>query len=545
MRKSFFLFILIVVVIAAGLAYRFRDRSGEKPAFRLAQVETGLITSIVSASGTLNAVITVKVGSQVSGQVKQLLADFNSEVREGEVIARIDPDNFEARVRQAEAELDVASANVAIKRASVHRAHADLQNAHAALAATKAQTDKARIALADARRDLDRKKTLHARTIISESEIDKATALHDQALAQLNATEADERAQTSMVKTREAILSMAEGEVALSLAQVKHREAALNQSKIDLAHTIIRSPVDGVVIDRSVDMGQTVAASLQAPTLFTIAQDLRKMQVETDMDEADIGRIQANQRVTFTVDAFPGQEFEGRVEQIRKAPRTVQNVVTYTVVVSSENPHLRLLPGMTANVRIVVDEHSNVLRVPNAALRFRPPGKETGESGGPGRPTSITPPGTGKGTGADRVKRLTEALGLDADQQARVRAIFTEARGKIGAMRRQGASLDDIRSEVERVRLRGREALLDILTPEQREKFTRLDAARASNPLTPGRVWVLGAGSNPSPIDIVAGISDGNFTEIVRGDLQAGQEVIVGTIQPTRRSPSGAKKFGF
>jgi HlyD family secretion protein len=545
MRRSFFLFILIVVVIAAGLVYRFRDRSGEKPTFRLAQVETGLITSIVSASGTLNAVITVKVGSQVSGQVKELLADFNSEVREGEVIARIDPDNFEARVRQAEAELDVARANVAIKRASVHRAHADLQNAHAALTATKAQTDKARIALADARRDLDRKKTLHARTIISESEIDKATALHDQALAQLNAAEADEQAQTSLVKTREAILSMAEGEVALSLAQVKHREAALNQSKIDLAHTIIRSPVDGVVIDRSVDMGQTVAASLQAPTLFTIAQDLRKMQVETDMDEADIGRIQANQRVTFTVDAFPGQEFEGRVEQIRKAPRTVQNVVTYTVVVSSENPHLRLLPGMTANVRIVVDEHSNVLRVPNAALRFRPPGKETGESAGPGRPTSITPPGTGTGTGADRVKRLTEALGLDEDQQARIRAIFTEARGKIGAMRRQGASPDDIRSELERVRLRGREALLDILTPEQREKFTRLDAARASNPLTPGRVWVLGARGNPSPIDIVAGISDGNFTEIVRGDLQAGKKVIVGTIQPTRRSPSGAKKFGF
>jgi HlyD family secretion protein len=356
MRKRTLFIVVVLILIAAILAYTYANRNGNRPTYRLARLEQGPIISTVSSTGTLTPVTTVQVGSQVSGQIKELSADFNSEVHEGQVIARIDPENFEARVRQADAELAVARANVAIQRADVERTRAELENAYAALAAAKAQTEKARVVLVHAKRDLDRKRALHQQAIISKSQIDDAVAAHDQEHAQFSAAEAQEQAQTSIVLSRKAQLKMSQAQVEHALAQVKQREAALHNSKIDLEHTVIRSPLDGVVIQRNVDIGQTVAASLQAPTLFTIAQDLRNMQVDTNVDEADIGRIQVGQRVTFTVDAFPGREFIGQVEQIRKASQTIQNVVTYTVVVSAENQDQHLLPGMTANVKLVIDE---------------------------------------------------------------------------------------------------------------------------------------------------------------------------------------------
>jgi len=541
--------LVALAAIAAGvvLIYISRDEDEKLSAFRLVRVERGLIVSAVSSTGTLNAVITVQVGSQVSGQIKELLADFNSEVREGEVIARIDPENFEARVRQAEAELAVAKSNVSIQRGAWERAKAELQNSRSALDAAKAQTEKARIAVEDARRDLDRKQTLHKSTIISESEKDKAVAVYEQAVAQLNAAEAEEQAQGSLVRSREATLKMAGAQVEHALAQVKQREAALRQNRVELEHTIIRSPVDGVVIERSVDVGQTVAASLQAPTLFTIAQDLRKMQVDTNVDEADIGRIHVGQETTFTVDAFPGHEFTGKVEQIRKAPETVQNVVTYTVVVSAENPDSRLLPGMTANVQIVVDERPDALKVPNAALRFQPFGAETDSSKGSGGPAARgRPSGGGVQQIEDRIKRFTEALQLDEDQQTQLRAIFAKAREQVAALRRQGSTPEEIRAEIERIRQRNRDIIFQFLTPEQRLKFRQLTEARAANPVTRGRVWVLGKDGRPAPVDIMTGISDGSFTEVVQGDLRAGQQVITGTSRPAGK-PSGKsrRRFGF
>jgi len=427
MRKGLFFVILAVIVIGAVVIYVFLDSDGDKVTFRLARIERGPIISTVSSTGTLNAVITVQVGSQVSGQIKELLADFNSEVREGQIIARIDPENFEARVRQAEAELAVSKSNVSTQRAAVERAKADLQNSRSALDAARAQAEKARVAVEDAKRDLTRKQTLHKRTIISESEIDKAVAAYDQAVAQLNAAYAEEQAQGSLVRSREAAVKMAKAQVEHALAQVQQREAALHQSRVDLEHTVIRSPVDGVVIERSVDVGQTVAASLQAPTLFTIAQDLRKMQVDTNVDEADIGRIRVDQRVTFTVDSFPGHEFKGSVKQIRKAPETVQNVVTYTVVVSADNPDLRLLPGMTANVQIVVNERAETLKVPNAALRFRPSGAATDQGKASGGALPSGPVGGRTQLAINPVNQLTEVLQLSQDQQAQLRAIFDEA----------------------------------------------------------------------------------------------------------------------
>jgi len=543
-RRVLFFVILVTIVIGVVAIYLFSKNDTDRIRFRLARIERGPIVSTVSSTGTLNAVITVQVGSQVSGQIIGLLADFNSEVREDQVIARIDPENFQARVRQAEAELAVSKSNVSTQRAGVERARAELQNGRAALDAVKAQTEKARVAVEDAKRDLTRKETLHKNKIISESDIDKAVAIYDQAVAQLNAAQAEVQAQESVVRSRGAALKMAKAQVEHALAQVQQREAALHQSRVDLEHTVIRSPVDGVVIERSVDVGQTVAASLQAPTLFTIAQDLRKMQVDTNVDEADIGRIRMGQRVTFSVDSFPGQEFEGLVKQIRKAPETVQNVVTYTVVVSADNPDLRLLPGMTANVQIVVKERQQTLKVPNAALRFSPSG--VAEEQSKGAVATGRPGGSGPQQAEKRIRELTAALQLDEAQQEELKAMFARARDQIIAMRQRGASPGEIRAEIQRIRARNRGPLLQMLTPEQRVKYRQLVEGGAANQVTRGRVWVMGENGTPTPVDIMIGISDGSFTEVVQGELEAGQQVIIGTSSPEKKSKGSARRrFGF
>jgi len=545
--RRLILFVAAAVAVSTAIILYFYVRSdGNLPSFRLTQVELGPIISTVSSTGTVTPVTTVQVGSQVSGQIRELYVDFNSKVQEGQVIARIDPENFESRVRQADAELAVARANVTIQRATVERTRAELENAYAALAATKAQTEKARVVLVHAKRDLDRKRALHQQAIISKSQIDDAVAAHDQAHAQLIATEAQEQAQASIVLSRKAQVKMSQAQVEHALAQVNQREAALHNSKIDLEHTVIRSPLDGLVIQRNVDIGQTVAASLQAPTLFTIAQDLRNMQVDTNVDEADIGRIQVGQRVTFTVDAFPGRDFTGQVKQIRKAPQTIQNVVTYTVVVTAENQDQHLLPGMTANVQLVIDERQAVLKVSNAALRFRPSNAETDTVAGTSSVDRGRISSGGTGQQAERLKRLNEVLGLNKDQQAQVRAIFAEQRERIIALRRQGVEPDEIRTEVKGMWKQSSSAISAILTAEQREKFRTIATSRTANPVKRGRVWLLDKNRTPVPVDIITGISDGSFTEIVRGDLKAGQEIIAGTSQLERRSSgSGLRRFGF
>jgi HlyD family secretion protein len=385
--KRRLLALLVIVLVAAGAtgAWFYAQGRGGTPKYRFARAEKGPLTATVSATGSLSAVITVQVGSQVSGQIKQLFADFNSQVRKGQLIARIDPEIFEAKVNQAKAELESAQAMVLNQTANVERARADVENARAALAAARAQTAKAQVALLDTKRDLDRKVDLLKKELIAQSEKDTAQANYDSAVAQLESARAQEQALASAIRSVEAQRRVAEAQLKAAEAQVRQKKAALDQATVDLNHTYIRAPVEGVVVSRNVDIGQTVAASLQAPILFTIAQDLTQMQVDTNVDEADIGRIQVGHRVTFTVDAFPAQTFAGEVVQIRKAPQVVQNVVTYNVVVGVRNPDLRLLPGMTANVRVVVDRKATVLKVPNAALRFRPQGME-GEGPTPGGP---------------------------------------------------------------------------------------------------------------------------------------------------------------
>jgi len=293
-------------------------------------IETGPIREVVSATGTLSALITVEVGSQLSGQISELFVDFNSEVKEGEVIARLDPATFETKVAQAEAELAIAKANVTQAKAS--------------LAEAKALDD-------DAVRSRERNEDLRKRGNVSAAQLDTAIANAEQTRARLISAQAQ-------IETAE--------------AQVNQRQASLDSAKVDLERTYIRSPVGGVVIERAIDIGQTVAASLQAPILFTIAKDLRQMQLEVSVDEADIGRVQKDLPVSFTVDAYPEKVFEGLVEQVRKAPLVEQNVVTYTVIVSTENNDQLLLPGMTANVEIIIDERKDALLIPNQAFRFMP-----------------------------------------------------------------------------------------------------------------------------------------------------------------------------
>ena len=312
--KKILIFVVIIMVLGIAAFIALRDK-GKEPKFRTEKVVRGDIVQTVTATGTVNAVTTVLVGTQVSGTIKQIYVDFNSPVKKGQLIAQIDPSTFEAQVEQAKANLFAAKANV----------------------------EKAGASLLDAKRTMDRNMELFSRNLIARSDLDTSETNYETAKAQVNAAR----------------------------AQVAQTEASLKYAETNLRYTRILSPVDGIVVSRNVYVGQTVAASFQTPTLFNIAQDLTKMQIDTNVDEADIGRIKVGQDVEFTVDAYPDITFKGRVSQVRIAPITVQNVVTYDVVIRVDNPEFKLKPGMTANVSIIISGKKDVLKIPNAALRFR------------------------------------------------------------------------------------------------------------------------------------------------------------------------------
>ena len=311
--------LVAAILVLAGTGYGFW-RWGSRPkesAYVTMPVQRGNVTQVVSSTGTLQAVITVFVGSQISGTIDKLFADFNTKVKAGEVVAQLNQDKFKAAVDQARANLLAAESNLA----------------------------KAKVSVVDAQRTLERNRELRKRDLMPQSELDAAQTAYDAALAQ----------------------------VEVNKAQSAQAQAGLNQATVDLNNTVIRSPVDGIVISRNVDVGQTVAASLQAPTLFTIANDLAKMEVHTNVDEADVGNVTEGQEVSFTVDAFPARRFKGRVHQVRNAPTVVQNVVTYDAVVRIDNKEQLLKPGMTANVQFLVNRREDVLTIPNMAIRFKPP----------------------------------------------------------------------------------------------------------------------------------------------------------------------------
>ena len=486
-RKKYLVTIGIILIIFAGgfLVYRLTDKNGSNQKFRLMKVERGEVNLVVTATGTINPVINVLVGSQVSGTIKALYADYNSQVKEGQVIAQIDPAIFEAQVEQG--------------RANVLNAQANLENA-------KANLLKAEVAVLDAKRNLDRNKTLLERQVIAQATLDTTQANYDTAIAQKG---------------------VAKAQVESSKAQLEQAKAALKVSETNLRYTTIRSPVHGTVISRNVDVGQTVAASLQAPTLFTIAKDLTQMQVNTNVSEADVGRIMVGQNASFTVDAFPESMFHGKVSEIRNAPIIVQNVVTYDVVILVDNRGLKLEPGMTANVSVMIAHREGVLKIPNAALRFRPASAKQGDLPEKKNESSAS-------AGRLLIERLTKELNLTSDQQSKVELILKASRQEIQEIN------EKMKPEEARVRIQGllRQKIGAILTDEQKQKAKELAQSSQAEQRKPATIWVLSKERKPAPVSIVLGITDGTFSEVVAGDLQEGMEVIVEETS-TKKSQSG------
>jgi HlyD family secretion protein len=316
-KRIFSLLGATLVLTGTGYGYWRWGSSPKESPYVTMPVQRGNINQVVASTGTLQAVVTVIVGSQVSGTIDKLFADFNTKVKAGQVVAQLNQDKFRASVDQARANLLAAESNLA----------------------------KAKVTVVDVQRTLERNRELRKRDLLAQSELDAAQTAYDAAVAQLE----------------------------VNKAQTAQAQAALNQATVDLNNTVIRSPVDGIVISRNVDVGQTVAASLQAPTLFSIANDLSKMEVHTNVDEADVGNVTEGQEVSFTVDAYPARRFTGRVHQVRNAPTVVQNVVTYDAVVRIDNKDFLLKPGMTANVQFLVSRKEDVLTIPNMAMRFKPP----------------------------------------------------------------------------------------------------------------------------------------------------------------------------
>jgi HlyD family secretion protein len=359
-----------VVVLAIVAAFYFRGPA--QPGYVTGVIDRGDIEAAITATGNLNAVKTVQVGSQVSGNILALYADFNTKVKAGQLVARIDPAIFQARVDQARAAVDSAKASVVSARASIAKAQADIAGAQANVASQKANLVHGQSAVTDAKTKNDRRIEMVKDGLIAREEAETYQATYDQAVAALDAGQSAITAAQSAVTSAQAQKDVTQTMLEQANSQVKQATATLEQAQLDLAHTQILAPVDGTVISRNMDVGQTVAASFQAPTIFQIAQDLTKMQVDTNVDESDVGPIRVGQAANFTVDAYPGVIFPGVVSQIRQAPINVQNVITYDVVVEVSNADLKLFPGMTANVKIVTGRADHALRLPAAALRFRP-----------------------------------------------------------------------------------------------------------------------------------------------------------------------------
>jgi HlyD family secretion protein len=511
---------LLVAALAAAAWWGFSRTQQPEVSYRTAKIERGSLQAVVSASGTVTPVTQVQVSSQVSGQIKELFVDFNSLVKKGQLIARLDPETFDYRVRQSTADLEAA-------RASVLTAQANVQSA-------LAQVARAQVDVAETQRDEKRKLDLLAQNFISSAELDTAKAKAQSANESLKVTNAQ--------------VDVARAQALTAVAVVKQRDAQLQQARVDLERTQIRSPVDGIVIKRSVEVGQTVAASLQAPELFVIARNLDDMQVEAAIDEADISRVRDAQKVSFTIDAFPGRSFDGAVKQVRKAAVSAQNVVSYTVVVGFANPGSLMLPGMTANVRIITDTRDNVLKLPNAALRVRIAGIEpeaaassaasasapvrSGAAAGfGGLPTASAqggwaasaPPaaaasanaGGGPSAGPLRElrQRLIDELGLSAAQQEQVDAAFAAQRPRFAELRNLGEA--ERPKARERIMADMRAQIAERLTPEQNARYQRLQLEMAGRQSTRGRIHLLGTDGKPRAYSVRLGISDGVMTELI------------------------------
>ena len=370
--------LLGVGICAAALGAWWYMRLGTAKQYETEVTRRAKIQSTVSVTGTCSALLTVQVGSQVSGIVKTLHADFNSQVHKGELLAEIDPLPFQEKVNQAQAALDSAKASVAAAKATVEKAQIDIRTAQATAESQRALVAQALAGERGAKITADRQQKLAASSIVSDDQFQSAKATYDIAVADREASDAQARVAETTIEEMRSALDAAKSQQTNAEAQVRQAQGALDSAKLDLEHTRITSPIDGVVIARQVDAGQTVAASFAAPQLFQIAQDLTKMQVDADVDESEVAKVHAGQIAQFTVDAMPTRTFEAVIRQVRESAINVQNVITYDAVMDVPNPDLLLLPGMTANIRIPVQVREDVLRVSNSALRYKPVDDKTG-----------------------------------------------------------------------------------------------------------------------------------------------------------------------
>ena len=433
--------ILAGVVALIALFAAFGLNRGAQAQHFTAKVERGEIRDVVEATGTINAVITVQVGSQVSGTIAKLNVDFNSRVHKGDVVALIDPALFQGALLQTAA---------------------DFENSKANLAVAKANLEKAKATAVQAKAEYDRTVALNKEGVMSQQQLDLARANYDAAIATVNGAAAS---------------------VTQAEAQVSQKTAAVTVSQTNLNYTVIRSPIDGTVVARNVDVGQTVAASLQAPTIFTIAQDLTKMLVYAKTDESDVGNIKLGKPVTFKVDAFPKDTFHGRVSQVRMNATTVQNVVTYDTIIEFDNPELKLFPGMTAYVTIPVATAQNVIKLPNTALRYKPP---------------MTP---------EEVLAIYKQYGIEVDQ-------------------RQSAGADSVAERS---------------LPQGGGMGNLPRKAKADSAV----VWKLQSDSRMEPVKVSIGITDHSYTEVtslLKGELKEGDEVVIRSIVSKTPTPGGIRR---
>ena len=485
---------MMAAVMFAGFYFWGSDAS--TPQYMTARIERGNLRNTVTATGALQAVTTVQVGSQASGTISALYADFNSVVKKGQVVAQLDPSTAKAQVDQARANLEQARASLANARAAVVNSRAGVSDAQARNLAAKSTVQnnqagvsgaEANVAVLKAQQDdalslLKQNESLLKSGVIAQRDYDvamtaykTAEARYNQAVAQLNQAKLAEQSSSSAgiaqsqaaIEQSQAQVQQSQAQVQQAAAQVQQAQAALSLAEVNLSHTTITSPIDGIVVSRDVNVGQTVAASLSAPTLFTIANDLTQMQVIANIDQADIGLVEQAKSVKFTVDAFPGKDFDGKIAEMRLNPVNVQNVVTYNVVINVDNPEQKLKPGMTANLTITIDERNNVLKVPNSALRFTPQDRQR----------SGNASGAGQGQNGE---------------------------GQRGQRRQRQQGGDNAGGN---------------------------NFAPASAPVLPGQtriVWIMGANGQPERRRITVGLSDGAATEVVDGDLNEGDMVITG-----------------
>ncbi len=452
------------ILVLCGYLWLKPEEFDSQITYQTYPLSMGDIESVVSAAGAINPVVTVDVGSELSGVISELLVDFNSVVKKGQLIARLDNRTLLARLQQTRADLVMAKANLEQQTASHAKSIAQLQLA---------------------KQSHTRQKELFTRGLISQSNLDESDAALAIAVADI---------------------SLRVAQITASEANILQREAQLEQVNLDLERTDIRSPVAGIVINRRVDIGQTVAASFSAPILFMIAQDLEQMQIEADIDEADIGKLGEGLKVRFTVDAYPERTYRGYVSQVRKASKTVSNVVTYTVIITASNKDGSLLPGMTANVDIVLGKKEGVLRVPNSALRFRPAGASEKKNTHP-------------------LHEMMEQLDLSKEQKVLVKPIVKDMVSQMSSNR--GNWRGDSRNNSLRQKFRNQLKL--ILTEEQFDKFSNLGRNRQREMRDggkPGEIWVLKNGK-PINFSVRTGISNDEYTEISGKSLEQGDDIIV------------------